>query len=87
MIFTLGINHHSAPLAIRERVAFGADKLGHALSDLTRERPVREVAILSTCNRTEIYCAAEIARAWSIDWLAALPPGAARRTGALRLYP
>ena len=69
MIFTLGINHHSAPLAIRERVAFGADKLGHALSDLTSERPVREVAILSTCNRTEIYCAAESPDV-VIDWLA-----------------
>ena len=44
MIFTLGINHHSAPLAIRERVAFGADKLGHALSDLTRERPDPQTA-------------------------------------------
>ena len=46
MIFTLGINHHSAPLAIRERVAFGADKLQHALSDLTRSEAAREVAIL-----------------------------------------
>ena len=69
MIFTLGINHHSAPLAIRERVAFGADKLGHALGDLTRDRPVREVAILSTCNRTEIYCSAESPDV-VIDWLA-----------------
>lgn len=69
MIFTLGINHHSAPLAIRERVAFGADKLQHALADLTRSRPVREVAILSTCNRTEIYCAAETPDV-VIDWLA-----------------
>jgi glutamyl-tRNA reductase len=69
VIFTLGINHHSAPLAIRERVAFGADKLGHALSDLTSARPVREVAILSTCNRTEIYCAAESPDV-VIDWLA-----------------
>ncbi len=69
MIFTLGINHHSAPLAIRERVAFGADKLGHALADLTRDRPVREVAILSTCNRTEIYCAAESPDV-VVDWLA-----------------
>jgi len=69
VIFTLGINHHSAPLAIRERVAFGADKLPHALADLTRDRPVREVAILSTCNRTEIYCAAESPDV-VIDWLA-----------------
>ncbi len=69
MIFTLGINHHSAPLAIRERVAFGADKLQHALADLTRSQPVKEVAILSTCNRTEIYCSAETPEV-VIDWLA-----------------
>ena len=68
VIFTLGINHHSAPLAIRERVAFGADKLRHALADLMRNRPVKEVAILSTCNRTEIYCAAESPDV-VIDWL------------------
>ncbi|KAB2927861.1 MAG: glutamyl-tRNA reductase [Dechloromonas sp.] len=68
MIFTLGINHHSAPLAIRERVAFGAEKLSHALADLTRSQPVKEVAILSTCNRTEIYCAAETPDV-VIDWL------------------
>ncbi|WP_412478853.1 glutamyl-tRNA reductase [Azonexus sp. IMCC34839] len=69
MIFTLGINHHSAPLAIRERVAFGADKLQHALADLVHSQTVKEAAILSTCNRTEIYCAAETPDA-VIDWLA-----------------
>lgn len=69
MIFTLGINHHSAPLAIRERVAFNAEKLQQALADLTHSRPVKEVAILSTCNRTEIYCAAESPEV-VIDWLA-----------------
>ncbi|NJD24838.1 MAG: glutamyl-tRNA reductase [Betaproteobacteria bacterium] len=68
MIFTLGINHHSAPLAIRERVAFGADRLSHALADLTGSGAVKEAAILSTCNRTEIYCAAESPEA-AIDWL------------------
>ena len=70
MIFTLGINHHSAPLAIRERVAFHAEKLHQALADLTRSQPVKEVAILSTCNRTEIYCSAETPEV-VIDWLAA----------------
>ena len=69
MIFTLGINHHSAPLAIRERVAFNAEKLHQALADLTNSRPVSEVAILSTCNRTEIYCTAETPDV-VIDWLA-----------------
>ena len=70
MIFTLGVNHHSAPLAIRERVAFNAEKLQQALADLTSKQPVKEVAILSTCNRTEIYCAAESPEI-VIDWLAA----------------
>jgi len=68
VIFTLGINHHSAPLAIRERVAFGAEKLSHALADLMGSQPVKEVAILSTCNRTEIYCAAEAPEV-VVDWL------------------
>lgn len=68
MIFTLGINHHSAPLAIRERVAFNAEKLHGALADLTRSPLVKEVAILSTCNRTEIYCSAEAPEV-VIDWL------------------
>ena len=68
MIFTLGINHHSAPLAIRERVAFNAEKLHSALADLTHSQSVKEVAILSTCNRTEIYCSAETPEL-VIDWL------------------
>ncbi len=68
MIFTLGINHHSAPLAIRERVAFHAEKLHQALADLTHNGRVREAAILSTCNRTEIYCAAETPET-VVDWL------------------
>jgi len=68
VIFTLGINHHSAPLAIRERVAFNADKLHGALADLTHSKSVKEVAILSTCNRTEIYCAAETPEV-VIEWL------------------
>jgi glutamyl-tRNA reductase len=68
VIFTLGINHHSAPLAIRERVAFHAEKLHQALADLTHSEAVNEAAILSTCNRTELYCAAETPEV-VIDWL------------------
>jgi glutamyl-tRNA reductase len=70
-IFTLGINHHSAPLAIREQVAFPVESLPQALSALTRARPVREAVILSTCNRTEIYCATEapeLAAAWLAEY-------------------
>ncbi len=75
-VYALGINHRTAPLAIREQVAFDPARLTHALNDLLRNRPVREAAILSTCNRTELYCATERPEA-AVDWLAeyrALPP-------------
>ncbi|HEY7902084.1 MAG TPA: glutamyl-tRNA reductase [Casimicrobiaceae bacterium] len=54
-LFALGLNHTTAPLAVRERVAFAPDALGDALRNLTRARAVKEAAILSTCNRTEVY--------------------------------
>ena len=69
MIFTLGINHHSAPLAIRERVAFHAEGLPKALAHLVSAKPVKEAAILSTCNRMELYCTTD-APAAAADWLA-----------------
>jgi glutamyl-tRNA reductase len=68
-VYALGINHHTAPLDIREQVAFDPAKLTLALHDLLRDRPVREAAILSTCNRTELYCATNEPTA-AIDWLA-----------------
>jgi glutamyl-tRNA reductase len=68
-LFALGINHHTAPLAVREQVAFDPSRMGQALHDLLRAKPVREAAILSTCNRTELYCAAENPQA-AADWLA-----------------
>ena len=75
-VYALGINHHTAPLDIREQVAFDPARLTQALHDLLRGRSVREAAILSTCNRTELYCATEEPAA-AADWLAeyhALPP-------------
>ncbi len=68
-LFALGINHHTAPLAVREQVVFLPERLSQALSDLVRVKPVREAAILSTCNRTELYCAAEHPAA-AAEWLA-----------------
>ena len=56
-LFTLGLNYQTAPIAVRERVVFGAERLKDALGELFRARPARETAILSTCNRTELYCA------------------------------
>lgn len=55
-IIALGLNHNTAPVSIRERLAFPADRLTFALHTLTRLPSVEEAAILSTCNRTEIYC-------------------------------
>jgi glutamyl-tRNA reductase len=54
-LYTLGLSHATAPLDVREKVTFAPDVLADALRDLTGERRVREAAILSTCNRTEVY--------------------------------
>jgi glutamyl-tRNA reductase len=54
-LYTLGLNHQTAPLDVREQVVFSPDALGHALRDLLTRPKVKEAAILSTCNRTEVY--------------------------------
>ncbi|HHJ34483.1 MAG TPA: glutamyl-tRNA reductase [Gammaproteobacteria bacterium] len=56
-LITLGINHKTAPLDLRERLAFTPQSLPEALSSLHKLDHVSEASILSTCNRTEIYCA------------------------------
>lgn len=68
-LYTIGVNHTTAPIAIRENVAFNNDTLAHALDDL-RNHNVAEAAILSTCNRTEIYVQS-IRPELVVDWLAA----------------
>lgn len=68
-LFALGVNHTTAPLSIREHVAFHSESLGQALHDLTTHHPIKEAAILSTCNRTELYCNTDDPRA-ALDWLA-----------------
>jgi glutamyl-tRNA reductase len=52
----VGINHRSAPVAIREQVAYEATDLPTALQDLCRHPAIKESLIVSTCNRTELYC-------------------------------
>jgi glutamyl-tRNA reductase len=54
-LYALGLNHSTAPLKVREQVAFHTDTLAAALRDLLGQPKVREAAILSTCNRTEVY--------------------------------
>ena len=56
-IIALGINHKTAPVAVRERVSFDPATMPDVLQQLLQTlTPVTEVSILSTCNRTEIYC-------------------------------
>ncbi len=64
-LLALGLNHNTAPLSLREKVSFGPDEIEDSLNLIRAmlgtpaKGGVQEVAILSTCNRTEIYCAAE----------------------------
>lgn len=57
-LYVIGVNHTTAPVQIRENVAFNSEHLGSALRELT-SHDAMEAAILSTCNRTELYCRAE----------------------------
>ncbi len=79
-LLAIGINHHTAPVALRERVAFPLDQIKPALGALKDiwlgslgplSKSAPEAAILSTCNRTELYCATsdKAARDAAIDWL------------------
>ncbi|GAB1258904.1 glutamyl-tRNA reductase [Aurantivibrio plasticivorans] len=69
-IVTLGINHSSAPLELREQVSFAPEIMEEALQHARSQLPVSEVAILSTCNRTEIYVAEDADVNHVIQWLA-----------------
>ena len=55
-LITLGINHKTAPLELRERLAFTPQTLPEALQSLKKLAHIEEASILSTCNRTELYC-------------------------------
>ncbi len=66
----LGINHRTAPVEIRERVVFAGPELPEALRELHAVPGVRECLIVSTCNRTELYCFAESAESPLAQWLA-----------------
>lgn len=55
-LVTVGINHKTAPVAIRERVAFAPEKMFDALNSLVQLKCASEAVIVSTCNRTELYC-------------------------------
>ncbi len=58
-LLALGLNHLTAPVALRERVAFGPDEAREALRELAAQEGVQEALILSTCNRLELYCSVQ----------------------------
>jgi glutamyl-tRNA reductase len=75
-LYVLGINHHSSPLEIREKLAFPAERQADALSDLARQPGIAEAVLVSTCNRTEVYLRSDDASSAG-SWLEA----EAARTG------
>ena len=77
-VLTLGLNHTTAPLDVRGRFTFAPNELQTPLRALTErlERAAPEAALLSTCNRTELYLAADAAQVHELlqpatEWLAA----------------
>jgi glutamyl-tRNA reductase len=72
-IVAVGINHKTAPVAVREKISFNPDRLSSALQEMLTAVKCREVAILSTCNRTELYLIQEgdikITQERLVQWL------------------
>ncbi|WP_372383079.1 glutamyl-tRNA reductase [Xanthomonas sp. NCPPB 1068] len=73
-LWVLGLNHQTAPVDLRERAAFAGEALPRALESLRTLPQVREAALLSTCNRTELYAMADDAQTLA-GWLDAHAPG------------
>jgi glutamyl-tRNA reductase len=68
-LLVLGLNHRTAPIDVRERIVFGAERLPRALVALRALPGMSEAAIVSTCNRTEIYAvggSAQAVAAWLV---------------------
>jgi len=55
-VLSIGLNHTTAPVEVRERAAVAAEHLDDALKDIAQHGEIEEATILSTCNRTEVYC-------------------------------
>ncbi|WP_067866569.1 glutamyl-tRNA reductase [Neptuniibacter marinus] len=69
-LLALGINHKTAPVEVRERVAFAPELLSDAMLAARDFACLKEIAILSTCNRTELYCSAGIEGSRALlEWL------------------
>lgn len=69
-LLAIGLNHHTAPVDVRERIAIDETQLSDALTNLRQVATVHEAAIVSTCNRTEFYCGVQEADPTPIiQWL------------------
>lgn len=70
-VLALGLNHKSATVELREQLAFTPERLPEALKTIRNDAGCDEAVILSTCNRTEIYCFGDQAQAQNVvNWLA-----------------
>ena len=58
-ILCIGLNHETAPVSIREKLAFTSESLREALAWVKAQSGIQEVLILSTCNRVEFYLVSE----------------------------
>ncbi len=65
----LGINHNTAPVQVREQVAFAPERMHEILILAQQEMNLEEIVILSTCNRTELYCVGELNNQQLLQWL------------------
>ena len=91
-LLALGLSHQTAPVAVRERLAFVPDRLDDALTSLHAVDGVEECAIVSTCNRTELYVAGAEASIQALDdwlhrWHGAAPGSMGRHLYGLRGSP
>lgn len=69
-LLALGINHKTAPVEVRERVAFAPEQITGAMCEAYKRANLQEVAILSTCNRTELYCATGLTNSRALlEWI------------------
>lgn len=66
-IIACGINHKTAPIALREKVVFPQEKIALFLHDLQTQENISEAVLLSTCNRSELYCNANDTKS-ILDW-------------------
>ena len=69
-LLALGINHKTAPVDVREKVAFAPESMAEAMNAAKVSADLKEIAILSTCNRTEVYCSSAIEGSRALlEWL------------------